>query len=88
MFTRIFFVLVVAIVITANTLAGPHYTVRLREQRQYKGPDVSQIAFSPDSSQVAIATSRGLYLVRTKDGELIRKNEICPISMGQMIHMI
>ena len=82
MFLRILVVLVATSVITANTLAGPHYTVRLREERHYNGPDVHQIVFSPDSSQVAIATSRGLYLVRTKDGELIGKNEFSAFSIA------
>ena len=76
-----------------HTLAGNHFTVRLKNPKSWSSPDVELLRFSPDASELTVATSRGMQFIRTRDGEVTGRIGFTPFAMeytkdGSILHAI
>ena len=85
MTARFLLILIFALPSTAafaqQVSVGDRFTIRLKDPKGYGQPDVRAIAFSPDGSEVAVATERDLQFIRTSDGELTTRLKQSPFSI-------
>ncbi|MCA9212907.1 MAG: hypothetical protein KDB27_07580 [Planctomycetales bacterium] len=81
MLNRIALTLGLVILFNAELLSNEHFTVRLKSSKEWNNPTVATMLFSPDGSELAVATNRRLQFIRTADGEVTSRHEISPFSI-------
>ena len=73
--------LIILSLASSTAIAGKHYTARLGDRDTF-AIDVKTLVFSPDSSQLLVATSQGTYIVQPQGANLLGKIEMSPFSMN------
>ena len=85
MIARLTLILIFAIPLAATQAqqvsVGDRFTVRLKDPKGYSAPDVRALAFSPDGTELAVATKRDLQFIRTSDGEMTTRLKQSPFSI-------
>ena len=85
MIARLTLILIFALPLSATCAqqvsVGDRFTVRLKDPKGYGRPDVRALAFSPDGSELAVATKRDLQFIRTSDGEMTTRLKESPFSI-------
>ena len=84
MVTRAVFMLSIhaVLLVPQLTSAAGHYTARLSRTGYVIGPEVKDLVFSPDSSQLLVGADGGTFLVQPRGAEILEHIRFSPFSMN------